>query len=142
MTNTKAELLQEMKRLGACSEATDWVTAEEGNADEIWTRCTDVSWLIWFAGMKNPTAISAFAARCAERAKGYAAASAANAAGAAANPAWDANYAAEAAEAAAKAEAWAAANYAAWAAARADDERALQLAELHQMLPSTGGART
>jgi hypothetical protein len=148
--NTKAELLQEMGRLGACKEATEWVTAGEGNADEIWQRCTDVSWLIWFAGRRNPTAIAAFADRCAERAKGYAANARADTAAwaaANANAAYAAAYAAatwaaavayaDARASAARADA--AATWAAAAAAKANaaDERALQLADLRQLLPST-----
>jgi hypothetical protein len=127
--NTKAELLQEMRRLGACKEATEWVTAEEGTADEIWRRCTDVSWLIWFAGRNSPTAISAFAGRCAERAKGYDAASVADADAAAAWAALAAR-AADYADYAARA-----ADYAEYAESD-DAERALQLSDLHQLLPS------
>lgn len=73
MAKTKRELLAGMARLKACEAAIEWVTAHTSDdAGEIWRSCENVSWLIWYAGRCSPTAIAAFARRCADRAEAYA----------------------------------------------------------------------
>jgi len=128
---TKQDLLAQMTALRACTEATDWVTAQADDltAHEIWLRCERIDWLIWLGGRLNPSVIAAFARRCADRAKKYAYAYA------------DADAYADA-YAARNADAYAAAAYAAArAAARAADaaECALQRADLHAMWAEIAG---
>jgi hypothetical protein len=147
---TKQDLLAQMTALRACTEATDWVTAQADDltAHEIWLRCERIDWLIWLGGRLNPSAIAAFARRCADRAKKYAYADAyaarnadAYAAYAYAAYAYADAYAAAADPVAAYAAAYAAAAYAAAAADAAHAvERAAQRADLHATWDEIVGA--
>jgi len=138
MIETKQDLLVAMAELTACSDATDWVLEQEGTARELWFRCQDLSWLIWFAGRRSPKVIADFAQRCSDRTKAYtpatAAARAADAAAYAAYyAAYDAASAARYAAAAADAAADAAAYAAYCAAAVFPEESERQRQELHSV---------
>ena len=139
MIETKQDLLVAMAELTACSDATDWVLEQEGTARELWFRCQDLSWLIWFAGRRSPKVIADFAQRCSDRTKAYtpATAAAARAADAAAfaayYAAYDAASAARYAAAAADAAADAAAAAAYCAAAVFPEESERQRQELHSV---------
>jgi hypothetical protein len=127
---TREQLLQEMLRLGACYEATEYVRSHPAeDALTIGLKCDRVGWLIWYIGRKDPAAIAGFAKRCADRWPAAAAAAAYN----------DAAYASAAAAYAAHNAAAAAYNAAAYAerderSERAEHtERAEQLRDLHAM---------
>jgi hypothetical protein len=46
---TKQDLLNKMSGLHACAEATKWVAAQKGNAQDIWGRCERGDWMLWLA---------------------------------------------------------------------------------------------
>ena len=65
---TKTELLETMKKYGACQEATTYVTRHPSDdASVSGAECTDVSWLIWLLGRERR--LDRFVRVCALRAK-------------------------------------------------------------------------
>jgi hypothetical protein len=46
---TKQDLLNKMSELHACAEATEWVAAQDGSAQDIWNRCERGDWMLWLA---------------------------------------------------------------------------------------------
>ena len=46
----RQELIDLLDRLGACSEAREWVDATKGSASHAWSACQRPDWLLWLAG--------------------------------------------------------------------------------------------
>jgi len=47
---TRKQLDAHLKRLGACTEATDWVAKTKGTPAQLWAKCPDPRWLLWLTG--------------------------------------------------------------------------------------------
>ncbi len=70
---TKAELLEEMRKMGACSPAADYVRAHPSDdAQVIWSECTSHDWMLWYSYRKTPDMVKVWAKKCAERAQKFA----------------------------------------------------------------------
>ncbi len=66
---TKQDLLSKMGELGACHEATEYVTSSrKRTAKSIWMACDNIDWLCWFAFRVRPDLCKTFALRWADKA--------------------------------------------------------------------------
>ena len=50
---SKQDLLDRLQNRHACKEATEWVTAQTGDAQQIWNLCQRPDWMLWFAGRQS-----------------------------------------------------------------------------------------
>jgi hypothetical protein len=61
---TKQDLLSQMSDLGACSDAVNWVSIQDGTAQEIWDRCERGDWMLWYAAKAKHDAREVGMAAC------------------------------------------------------------------------------